>query len=1091
MSSIPNKNIRLPESLDQQLKAFRYNLRRIKISESIGLAITGILTGFLIVFSIERWIEMPSWSRWTAWILAAISIATIPWWLQRWVLRYRTHASLAKLMTHKLPNLGDSLLSAIELASNPQEQQRSPALCRAALEQVASVAAKQNLNQATPTSYYKHWLSLAGVLSLIAIALSLVYPAASANSWARFLSPWRTIERFTFTKLGELPSQWIVPHGESITLAVPLMHTSDWKPNSAQLWLPGVPALQSNLQADSYKFELPPMIRPTEIQLRIGDATPRIKIEPTTRPELLTAQAKIALPDYLQISEPITKDIRSGSISLVEGSRYTVEGEASRELRSVTLDSRPLHVQAQRFDSEQLKDSQSSAHSVRWTDQLGLTSKSPFPLNVTIHPDEEPTIYIEGMPRAKVLLESEQLKFLVHASDDFGVKQVGLDWRTAEGAVGTTKTSGEQILIAGGASSQRVDADAIFQASAMGIAPQPLEVRVFVEDYLPGRKRVYSNPFLLMVLNPSDHALWVLQQFNRWQREALEVRDRELQLLETNKKLRSLSEDQLSDPDVIKQIEQQASAEGANARRLSNLTQRGEDLLRQASRNSEIGVGHLEKWAEMQKILKEISASRMPSVANLLKQAAKNAKQSNPSSQPNEPPKIAGTNRNESTTSPSKQEQEENNKPTQNTPRVVDAESTQQPETNNENNEEPAKKKPSTGSLGLPTTTLAGAKSNQNQEPPPPSPEAVEQAVEQQLALLEEFDKVSEELNKVMANLEGSTLVKRFKAAAREQIAVADSVSSTVPNVFGSRAKKFKSEDREALDQLSARENNALNNVGQIIDDLQAFHERRPMVKFRDVLDDIQKEDPVAGLRKLSSEVLEQQGVAIAEAEFWSDTFDRWAEDLVDPAAKGQCPGGKSKGSLPPSIVLEVMQILEGEMNLRERTRVADQAKPAAPAEQYQKSVDELGKSQYQLRDRIAAVADRIAELPNADEEFGKEIELMQQVELAMNDAANILKRPDTGKAAVAAETEAIELLLSSKRINPKSGGGGGGSNPGGGGSGDTSDAAIAMVGPGVNEKEIREDHPIEQSTGTSSSNLPEEFRFGLDQYFERIERRQ
>jgi hypothetical protein len=46
------------------------------------------------------------------------------------------------------------------------------------------------------------------------------------------------------------------------------------------------------------------------------------------------------------------------------------------------------------------------------------------------------------------------------------------------------------------------------------------------------------------------------------------------------------------------------------------------------------------------------------------------------------------------------------------------------------------------------------------------------------------------------------------------------------------------------------------------------------------------------------------------------------------------------------------------------------------------------------------------------------------------------------------------------------------------------------MVGPGVNEKEVRQDHGVEQATGTSSSLLPEEFRYGLDQYFERIDKR-
>jgi hypothetical protein len=183
------------------------------------------------------------------------------------------------------------------------------------------------------------------------------------------------------------------------------------------------------------------------------------------------------------------------------------------------------------------------------------------------------------------------------------------------------------------------------------------------------------------------------------------------------------------------------------------------------------------------------------------------------------------------------------------------------------------------------------------------------------------------------------------------------------------------------------------------------------------------------------------------------------------------------------------MQILEAEMNLRDRTRVAEQSRAASTDEQYSAAVDELGTTQSALRERIIQVGEKIEELPNASEEFAKEIQLMHQVEVVMNDAVSILSRPETGRPAIAAETEAIELLLASKRINPK-GGGGGGANPGGGGSGDTTDAAIAMVGPGVNEKEARQDHGIEQATGTTGSGLPEEFRHGLDQYFDRLDRR-
>ena len=108
-------------------------------------------------------------------------------------------------------------------------------------------------------------------------------------------------------------------------------------------------------------------------------------------------------------------------------------------------------------------------------------------------------------------------------------------------------------------------------------------------------------------------------------------------------------------------------------------------------------------------------------------------------------------------------------------------------------------------------------------------------------------------------------------------------------------------------------------------------------------------------------------------------------------------------------------------------------------------------------------------------------------VDKVMEECTGILARPDTGSPAIAAETEAIELLLKSKRINPK-GGGGGGATPGGGGGGDTKDSVLALLGSGVNEKEVREDHGISQATGQSGPVLPEEFRAGSTEYFNRLD---
>jgi len=104
-----------------------------------------------------------------------------------------------------------------------------------------------------------------------------------------------------------------------------------------------------------------------------------------------------------------------------------------------------------------------------------------------------------------------------------------------------------------------------------------------------------------------------------------------------------------------------------------------------------------------------------------------------------------------------------------------------------------------------------------------------------------------------------------------------------------------------------------------------------------------------------------------------------------------------------------------------------------------------------------------------------------------MWDAGDILAKPNTGGPAIAAETEAIEWLLRAKRSK---GGGGGGSSPGSGSrsGADTNIAALALIGESNDGKSMVEHRTATQATGKSGKELPEEFRRGLDTYFELLE---
>ena len=182
------------------------------------------------------------------------------------------------------------------------------------------------------------------------------------------------------------------------------------------------------------------------------------------------------------------------------------------------------------------------------------------------------------------------------------------------------------------------------------------------------------------------------------------------------------------------------------------------------------------------------------------------------------------------------------------------------------------------------------------------------------------------------------------------------------------------------------------------------------------------------------------------------------------------------------------MRILHEEMELREETRALEQARPALELDAFATQALALADTQGVLATRVGAVTEKITELPESRAKFAREMALLMRVEEVMLEARQLLARPDTGPEAIAAETEAIELLLQARRINPKSGGGSG-SSPGGGGTGDTQQSALALLGSGAERQSGVNPRAVRQSTGVSGAELPAEFRQGLDAFFEALEK--
>ena len=238
--------------------------------------------------------------------------------------------------------------------------------------------------------------------------------------------------------------------------------------------------------------------------------------------------------------------------------------------------------------------------------------------------------------------------------------------------------------------------------------------------------------------------------------------------------------------------------------------------------------------------------------------------------------------------------------------------------------------------------------------------------------------------------------------------------------------------------------------VGIIQSDLDAYFQRKQDNRFKTILDDMKKTRIVRALADDGDKVSANlSGQSMIGAEYWADTLDRWAEELV---AASNCKSSSccSGDSLPPEIVLKVMQALRDEMKLRDETREEENAKPALDPVKYTEDADLLAGNQTGIDVRTRSALSDIVALPDGAEKFPKEIGLLKEVSSIMEDGQSILATPDTGPRAIAAETEAIEMLLQAKRSGNK-GGGGGGSTPGiGGPAASATEAALADIGPGA-----------------------------------------
>lgn len=1107
-----------PVGIDRSLRAFRARMRRQKLWEAAALCALVTGASFLLAAGIDRLFDTPPLLRGALLALAVACLAVaIPTTLSRWVLRHRSAGAIAREVAVRDPRTGDRLLGILELATDPEEFRRSPELVRAAIGRGERDLGDKTLAHALPPSRHRaltRWLVLPVAATL---ALFIRFPEVGLNALQRWASPFGGVERFTFTRVEGAQDRWVLPVQEARTVRLELAGDSRWRPDGAELRLERG-TVRGPLDGSTYTLEVPPLAREQAALLVIGDLREVVTLSPLSRPEVVAATARVHLPGYLGLPEPLERDVSGGALSAVEGSEVRLELELSRESRLAGAEDAPLSPRLEAAPMACDTAGESLVRELEWVDRFGLESPRSFRFSVRPVEDAAPEVSMIGLEPDPVLLERGALTFDVLAVDDLGVDRCGLEWfEPSSGLDEAPRSLGEKVLLAQGPGEPRAEAFATLRPADLGIEPGPIELRAWAVDLLPGRERVYSAPVRVRVMDEAEHLKYVSRRFDAWIEEAAEVRDRELELLATNETLLAMTDAELGTGEVQAVLEEQVAAERRNRSRLGALVAEGGELLDEASLNEAVDVGDLEMWTDARDGLEELAEEDMEVVSKLLASAAKAAATADtPGGRETSAAGVvrAGGSGGAAPEAEGDAEPEATGEesPFDPTPNILDVESSLA-ESEEAPASEPASGEASSGpgSLGLVGTTVPGSSGGDDASPSAEEEPVKEEskrsmtaqqlakAVEAQRELVESFNELALPFQEILARLEASTLVKRMKMASRAQADGAERLALPVARGFGAtgalkqRPIAVANEELAALEELEGRRLEALHMDLDAYADRLAYRGDEGAPRILRVVAEWNRTRPVFLAGEIaSSAAAGRPGEATMLAGYLSDRLDRWGDELVPPAEappeEQEDEGGTNDESLPPEIILEVLRITEAEMILRDLTREAEQARSALGPDAHRERSLELYDQQDGLADRLDNLMNQMRKLPDGSRTFGTEIRMMASSRRAMVDAAEWMLEGETGRDTLAAETEAIELLLQSRRAGGSGGGGKSSASPGGGNGGTEATDALALSGRAAGSNERGEARGMKRAARGEPSKIPVEFQESLERYFEGLE---
>lgn len=385
-------------------------------------------------------------------LIAVGGVGLVGWILYRYILSVLfmkiPDVELAKLVEKTHPELGESLITSVELEGSPPERELLSAIRAESEAKVSAVRFRPILNR-------RYLGKLTGGALCVVVAwagYTAGFKLYVRSFFLRYAKPFSGIEYPKRTKL-EVVSDSLSDHtlfvarGENLEVKVrakPATAGSLWRPPERVYlhyrFASGSGGRKRMICAERalYTAYFPTLTEEMEFYASgDDDRTSPYRVRLVERPRLEKLRVLLRYPSYTSLPEKELPE-GTGSFSAVVGTRVLVGARASKPLASASLKLKDrtiavkLGLDGLSFSSSFILTKHDREYSFELKDREGFSSASPLVFRVTPLLDRAPRVHILYPPSVKEVTPSATVPIRIRIRDDYGVASASLLYHLGE-----------------------------------------------------------------------------------------------------------------------------------------------------------------------------------------------------------------------------------------------------------------------------------------------------------------------------------------------------------------------------------------------------------------------------------------------------------------------------------------------------------------------------------------------------------------------------------------------------------------------------------------------------------------------------------